>query len=305
MESYNLNNIQKEILRLKKEKNALILAHYYVPLEVQDIADHVGDSFAMAKMAKAAEENTIIICGVRFMGESAKILSPDKKVLLPAVDAGCPMADMVTPEDVLKLREEHPNAAVMCYVNSSAQVKAVCDICCTSSSALRIARSLKEDEIIFVPDMNLGHYTAKMVPEKKFYLHHGFCPTHHRITADDIIKAKKAHPDAALATHPECREEVLELSDFIGSTAEIIDFIRDTRAESVIIATETGIIERLQREVPNKKLYAAASSFTCVNMKKVGLEEVLNCLKNDQFEVRLTDEEISAARLSLDRMVSI
>jgi len=301
----NFNEKQQEILKLKKEKNALILAHYYVPLDVQDIADHVSDSFAMAKLAKSAKEQTIVICGVRFMGESAKILSPDKKVLLPAADAGCPMADMVTPEDVLALKEKHPNAAVMCYVNSSAATKAVCDICCTSSSALRIAESLDEEEIIFVPDMNLGQYTAEKVPGKKFHLHSGYCPTHHEITADDIRKAKDAHPEAAVASHPECKPEVLALSDFIGSTAEIIDFINTTDKTEVIIATECEIVQRMQREVPEKKLYSVTAEFICANMKKVDLDAVLNCLKNEEYEVKLTEEEINAARRSLDRMVSI
>lgn len=303
MESFNA--MQEKILQLKKEKNALVLAHYYVPIEVQDVADHVCDSFEMAKRAKAADADLIVICGVRFMGESAKILSPDKKVLLPAPDAGCPMADMVTPEDVLRLRAEHPNAAVMCYVNSSAAVKAVCDICCTSSSALRVARSLQEEEIIFVPDMHLGEYTAEKVPEKKFILHDGFCPTHHRITAEDVQRALAAHPDAVFAAHPECRREVLDLAQCIGSTAEIIDFVRSTDAKEIIIGTEMGILERLQRDLPEKKIYAVTSSFICPNMKKVTLDALLHCLETEQFEVTLSPEEIEAARASLDRMVRV
>ena len=196
-----LNPLQEKILKLKKEKNALILAHYYVPLEVQDIADIVGDSFEMAKKAKEAKERLIVVCGVRFMGESAKLLSPDKKVLIPAVDAGCPMADMVTVEDVERLKAEHPGAAVMCYVNSSAAVKAASDICCTSSSALRVARSLDAQEIIFVPDVHLAEFTAGKVTDKKFVFHTGFCPTHHRITENDVLAAKKAHPAAKFAVH--------------------------------------------------------------------------------------------------------
>ena len=199
----NFNELQREILRLKKEKNALILAHYYVPLEVQDVADAVCDSFAMAQKAAKARESVIVICGVRFMGESAKILSPEKTVLLPSPDAGCPMADMVTPEDVLRLKSQHPRAQVMCYVNSSAAVKAVSDVCCTSSSALRIAKNLDCEEIIFVPDRHLGSFVARHVPEKTFWLHPGFCPTHHRITEADVLAAKKAHPDAEFAVHPE------------------------------------------------------------------------------------------------------
>ena len=297
--------VADRIMELKKEKNALILAHYYVPLEVQDIADIVGDSFEMAKRAKQAEEKLIVVCGVRFMGESAKILSPDKKVLIPSAEAGCPMADMVTVDDVLRLRAEHPNAAVMCYVNSSAAVKAVSDICCTSSSALRIAETLDAEEIIFVPDTNLGHYTAEQVPDKTFFCHTGFCPTHHRITEDDVLAAKKAHPDAKFAVHPECRPEVLKHADFIGSTSQILAFSRETDASEILIGTESEIVSRLQRELPDKKFFAVASAFMCPNMKKVTLEAVLNCLENEVYEVKLDDAELEGARSALDRMVSV
>lgn len=299
----NLSDIQKRILELKKEKNALILAHYYVPLEVQDVADHVCDSYAMATKAMDATEPTVIICGVRFMGESAKILAPEKKVLIPAIDAGCPMADMVTVEDVLKLKEEHPNAAVMCYVNSSAAVKAVSDICCTSSSAIRVANSIDNDEIIFVPDIHLAEYVADQVPDKKFILHTGFCPTHHRVTEADIIAAKKAHPEAAVAVHPECRKEVLKHADFVGSTAQIIDFARKSEAPEIIIGTEMEIAARLQREMPEKKVYSVTSAFVCPNMKKVTPEALLNCLENEEFEITLDEAEAAAAREALDRMV--
>lgn len=300
----NFNEIQNQILKLKKEKNALILAHYYVPMDVQDIADHVCDSFEMAKRAKDAKEELIVICGVRFMGESAKILAPDKKVLIPAIDAGCPMADMVTVDDVRRLKAEHPNAVVMCYVNSSAAVKAEADICCTSSSALRIAKSLDAEEIIFVPDVHLAEYTAEKVPEKKFIFHTGFCPTHHRITEADIVAAKKAHPDAVFAVHPECRAEVLHHADFVGSTSEIIKFAQETPSKEVIIGTEMEIAARLQREMPDKKFYSVTSAFVCPNMKKVTLDAVLNCLENEVFEIKLDKEEIDAAKQSLDRMVA-
>lgn len=300
----NYNDIQKRILALKEEKGALILAHYYVPLDVQDIADIVGDSFEMAKRAKEAKEKLIVICGVRFMGESAKLLSPDKKVLIPAVDAGCPMADMVTPEDVRRLKAVHPDAAVMCYVNSSAAVKAECDICCTSSSALRIAKALDAEEIIFVPDIHLAEYTASKLPEKKFIFHTGFCPTHHRVTEADILAARKAHPDAKVAVHPECRAEVTKLADFIGSTSEIIRFARETDAQEVLIGTEMEITARLQRELPDKRFYSVTSAFVCPNMKKVTLQAVLNCLENEEYEITIDKDEADAARHSLDKMVA-
>ena len=303
MEKYN--EIQQKILDLKKQKNALVLAHYYVPMAVQDIADHVCDSFEMSKRAKEAKEQLIVICGVRFMGESAKLLSPDKKVLIPAVDAGCPMADMVTVEDVNRLKAEHPNAMVMCYVNSAAAVKAASDICCTSSSALRVAKSLDAEEIIFVPDVHLAEFTAEKVPEKKFIFHTGFCPTHHRVTESDILAAKKAHPGAKLAVHPECRAEVTKHADFIGSTAEIIKYVRETDADEVLIGTEMEIALRLQRELPEKKIYSVTAAFVCPNMKKVTLEAVLNCLENEEYEIKLDPEEADAARRALDRMVAV
>jgi len=302
MESFN--ETQKRILALKKEKGALILAHYYVPLEVQDVADAVCDSFAMAKKARDAKERLIVICGVRFMGESAKVLSPDKKVLLPAPDAGCPMADMVTPEDVLRLRAAHPDAAVMCYVNTSAAVKAVSDVCCTSSSALRIAAALPQKEIIFVPDKNLGSFVAEKLPEKKVWLHTGYCPTHQRVTGGDVRAAKAAHPGALVLAHPECRDEVLAQADYIGSTAGILEYAEKSPAKEFIIGTESEIVARLRRALPDRKVYSAASSFVCPNMKKVTLADLLASLENEQYEVTLPADVLAAAKRSLDRMVS-
>ncbi len=298
------SGIKNRIRTLKEEKNALILAHYYVPVEVHDIADHVCDSFEMAKRAAQTENELIVICGVRFMGESAKILSPDKKVLIPVEDAGCPMADTVTVEDVKRLKAAHPDAAVMCYVNSSAAVKAQSDICCTSSSALRIASSMGEEEIIFVPDIHLGQYTAEKVPDKKFVFHTGFCPVHHKVTEEEILTAKKAHPGAKLAAHPECRAEVLKQADFIGSTSEIIKYAHETDAREIIVGTETEIVELLRQELPDKAFYSATPEFVCVDMKKITLDAVLNCLENEVFEINLEDAELKGARLSLDRMVN-
>ena len=299
----SFNHLQEQILKLKREKNALVLAHYYVPLEVQDVADAVCDSFAMAQKAAKAREELIVICGVRFMGESAKILSPEKTVLLPSLDAGCPMADMVTPEDVLRLRAQHPRARVMCYVNSSAAVKAVSDVCCTSSSALRIARGLDCEEIIFVPDRHLGSYVAAQVPEKTFWLHDGFCPTHHRVTEADVLAAKEAHPEAVFAVHPECGDDVVKHGDLVGSTAEILDFARKTQAPQILIGTEREIVERLRRELPEKKVYGVGGAFVCPNMKKVTLQALYECLRDEKYKVELPEDELTAARRSLDQMV--
>ena len=295
--------IINKIFKLKKEKNALILAHYYVPLEVHAVADHVCDSFEMAKRARQAAEKLIVICGVHFMGESAKILSPDKKVLIPAQDAGCPMADTVTVEDVKSLKAKHPDATVMCYVNSSAAVKAVSDICCTSSSALRIADAVDSKEIIFVPDMHLGEYTAEKVPGKTVVCHTGYCPVHHALTKADVLSVKKAHPGAKFAAHPECRADVLNLADFIGSTSEIIKYAQDTDAKELIVGTEAEITELLKEKVPGKMFYSAKPDFVCWDMKKITLLSVLACLEKEQYEIVLEKDELDAAAQSLERMV--
>jgi len=298
------NELQKEVLRLKKEKDALILAHYYQTLDVQDIADFVCDSFEMAKKAKNSKSKLIVICGVKFMAESAKILCPDKKVLLPAPDAGCPMADMVEPQGVMELKEKYPGATVMCYVNSSAEVKAVSDICCTSSSAVRIAKNIDAQQIIFIPDKNLGSFVAQQVPEKEFIIWQGFCPTHNRISEEDILKAKQVHPNGKFAVHPECSEEVLRHADFIGSTAEIIDYAKKSPYKEIIIGTEMGILERLIRELPDKKIFSVTAAFICPNMKMTRLQSVRDCLKNESNEIILDDEQIARAKKSLDRMIA-
>lgn len=300
-----MNELRQTIDRLKKERNALILAHFYQRLEVQDIADAVGDSFALAQKAQVADCDVIVLCGVRFMAESAKILNPGKTVYLPAADAGCPMADMVTPEDVLALREKYPAAAVVCYVNSSAAVKAVSDVCCTSSSAERIVRGLPNRQIIFVPDQNLGAYCAKQVPEKEIILFNGCCPTHHRVTAEMAAAAKAAHPDAKFAIHPECRPEVLQYADYIGSTAGILSYVRKSEAAEFVIGTEVGVLEILQRELPEKKFYLLQSGFTCSNMKKTHLEDVRRALEGGEPEIVIPEAQLQGAKRALERMVSM
>lgn len=300
-----MNDIQQRIVELKREKNALILAHFYQTVDIQQVADHVCDSFEMAKRAHDADEELLIICGVKFMAESAKILNPDKTVLIPVPDAGCPMADMVEPQDVIKLREEYPDAAVVCYVNSSAAVKAVSDICCTSSSAEKIIRSLKQKQIIFVPDQNLGMYIASKVPEKEIIIFSGFCPTHHAITENDALAVLRAYPVAKLLVHPECRPEVLKHADYIGSTAGIIKEVTESDAKEFIIGTEMGVLERLKTLVPDKSFYPMSHRFTCPNMKKTRLIDVLNSLENGEFEITLSREELEGAGRSLERMVGV
>ncbi len=300
-----MDKLQKKILRLKEKKNAKILAHFYQRPEVQAIADEVGDSFALAQKAQQADCERIILCGVRFMAESAKILNPGKKVYLPNLDAGCPMADMVTPEDVRALREQYPEAAVVCYVNSSAAVKAVSDVCCTSSSAERIVNALPQKQIIFVPDKNLGAYCAKMAPDKEFILFSGFCPIHNAVTGEQAAAARAAHPDARFAVHPECRAEVLELADYIGSTAGILKDVRASEAEEFVIGTECGVTEILRGELPDKKIYSMTEDFLCPDMKKTTLEDVLRALSDELPEIEVPDEEMRLARRSLERMISM
>ncbi len=294
-----------EILRLKKEKDALILAHYYQSLEIQKIADIFGDSFELSKKAKLAENRLVVFCGVRFMAESAKILNPDKKVLIPSMDAGCPMADMVTAEDVIALREKYPEAAVVCYVNSSASTKAVSDICCTSSNAIKVCRELPNKQIIFVPDKNLGAYVAGFVPEKEFILHSGYCPIHRHISPDAVTAAKTAHPNALFCVHPECEADVVALADFVGSTSQIIDYCIQSNAKEFIIGTEIGVVERLSYYYPEKQFYLLSPELVCANMKKTTLTDVLSVLRDETNEIILTPDEIDAARASLERMVAI
>ena len=300
-----MTELQERVIALKKEKNALILAHYYQSMDVQEIADFVCDSFEMAQRAFKAKQELLIICGVHFMAESAKILNPDKTVLLPSPDAGCPMADMIVPGDVLALRERYPDAAVVCYVNSSAAVKAVSDICCTSSSAERIVRALPEKQIIFIPDRNLGAYVASKVPDKEFIFHEGFCPIHDCIGVGDVLAARKSHPGAMLLVHPECRGDVLEHADFIGSTAEIIKFALESDALEFIIGTEYGVTEHLAGLAPDKSFYPLTDTFLCENMKKTQLSDVLHTLESGEYEIALGADELSAARRSLERMVEI
>jgi len=294
--------IQK-IEKLKKEKNAVIVAHTYQPIEIQKIADIVGDSFQLSKFCAANDYETIIFCGVMFMAESAKILSPEKKVILPEIKAGCPMADMVNATGLIKLKEQHPDAAVVCYINSTAAVKAESDICCTSSNAVEIVKSLDNDKIIFVPDRNLGAYVASKIPEKEFILWEGFCPVHQRLRTESVIKIKKEHPEALVAAHPECTSDVLAHADFIGSTKAIIEFVINSKENQFIIATEKGVVDRLSLLAPDKKTYLAQPDMICKNMKKTTLEKVLIALEEDKYEICVDKDIMDRARGCLERMV--
>lgn len=302
MERLDLIN---EITRLKKEKNAVIVAHNYQIDDIQEIADLVGDSFALSRYCAESEAKLIVFCGVHFMAESAKILSPDKIVLLPEIDAGCPMADMVNAEGLAQMKNKYPNAKVVCYINSSAEVKALSDVCCTSSNALDIVNSIDSDEILFVPDQNLGNFVANQVKNKRIILWEGYCITHHRVSVDDVKNAKDVYPDALLLIHPECKPEVVKYADFVGSTKQIIDFAKKSNCEKFIIGTEMGILYQLKKDNPEKKFYLLSKGLVCPNMKKTRLESVYNSLLNMNYQIILDNDIIEKSKSSLIKMLEI
>ena len=295
------NQLSEKILKLKKEKNAIILAHLYQIPEIQEIADYVGDSYYLSQVARDAKEDLIIFCGVKFMAESAKVLSPEKTVILPAPNAGCPMADMAVVEDVEEMIEKYPDAFKVCYINSSYEVKALCDASVTSSSALNIIKNIPNKQILFLPDQNLGGYISEFFPEKEFILWRGFCPTHHRITAEDIIKAKEEHPNVKVLSHPECSKEVRDLSDYIGSTSGIINYATECEDKEFIIATEEGVLHQLKKKNPDKKFYFP-EVMVCPNMKKTSLQDVYDALDGKKEEVILDEEIRKKALTSLENM---
>ena len=299
------SEIFEEINVLKKEKDAIILAHLYQSEDIQRVADYVGDSFELAKKASGVKNKVIVFCGVHFMAESAKILNPSKTVLLPVLDAGCPMADMVSAEDVVDLKKRYPLAAVVCYVNTSAAVKAECDVCCTSSNAVKIVRALPNKQIIFVPDENLGSFVAQQIKDKEIILFSGYCIVHKRVQPSDLILAKNAHPNAKILVHPECTDEVVKLADFAGSTAQILSFVKNSNDKEFIIGTEQGILYPLQEQNKDKRFYLLSPKLLCANMKKTHIEDVLKCLKTGEYEITLTQETIDKAKKSLQKMMEI
>ncbi|MCX7747215.1 MAG: quinolinate synthase NadA [Clostridia bacterium] len=295
----------KSINELKHKHNAVIVAHNYQKDEVQEIADLVGDSFALSKFCANNDAKIIVYCGVHFMAESAKILAPDKTVLLPELDAGCPMADMVTAEALREEKKKYPGAVVVCYINSSAEVKAECDICCTSSNAIKVVQSIKEKEILFVPDKNLGNYVSQFVPEKKVNLWNGFCITHHRVKLDEVKKIKELHKDALLLVHPECQPEIVEVADYVGSTKQIIEYATDSDCKKFIIGTEMGVMYTLKQNNPDKTFYLMSQGLICPNMKKTSLESVYEALRSMKNVIELEEDIRIRAKRALDRMLEI
>jgi quinolinate synthase len=300
-----INATVQEIRRLKKEKNAVILAHNYQIPEIQDIADIVGDSLKLSQEAAETEADIIVFCGVHFMAESAKILSPEKKVLLPAIDAGCPMADMVTAEKLQEYKKENPDAKVVCYVNSSAEVKAECDVCCTSSNAMKIVESIESDKILFAPDRNLGSYINSKLEGKQMELWNGFCITHERVKEEEIKMIKERKPGVQVVVHPECNPLVVKHADFVGSTSQILAHIRNSDDKEFIIGTEMGILHTLRTENLYKKFTLLSPALICYNMKKTTLEDVLHVLKTEENEIVVEESVREKAFQSLNRMLEI
>ncbi|TDX48220.1 quinolinate synthase NadA [Orenia marismortui] len=294
----------ERIKELKEERNAIIMAHYYQIDEVQAVADYTGDSLGLSRKAAETDAEVIVFCGVDFMAESAAILSPDKTVLLPEIDAGCPMADMVSVDALRQKKAEYPNATVVCYVNSSAAVKAESDICCTSSNAVDIVNSIDNDQILFVPDQNLGNYVSQQT-DKEIILWEGFCITHHRVKSNSIEKVRELHSDAEVLVHPECRQKVVELADFVGSTAQILKYAHESKAEKLIVGTEMGILYQLQEDNPNKEFYILNQGLICQNMKKTSLSNVLKALEDNKYQITVEEEVRVGAKRSLDKMLEL
>lgn len=296
--------LSRRIRELKEELNAVILAHNYQRPEIQDAADFVGDSLELSRRATKTRADIIVFCGVDFMAESAAILNPTKTVLLPELGAECPMAAMITPEDVGVLREKHPGAPVVCYVNSSAAVKAESDICCTSANAVKIVNNLSEEKIIFIPDEYLGRYVASKT-NKKIVLHPGFCPTHARLKAGEIRFLREVFPEAEVMVHPECTPEVIALADAVLSTSQMVRHARESSVKTFIVGTEEGLLYRLRCENPGKTFHLASSTLICPNMKKITLESVVRSLEKKQHIVTVPEEIRQAAVGALDRMLAV
>lgn len=293
----------EELKERKERADAVVLAHYYVDGAVQEMADYVGDSFYLAKVAAKEKRSTIVFCGVRFMGESAKILNPGSRVLLPDAQADCPMAHMAQVAQIQKLRAEVPDLAVVCYINSSAELKAHSDVCVTSSNAVKVVSALPQKNILFIPDKNLGSFVAKQLPGRNFYYSGGYCPVHAVLLAEDVLAEKRAHPAAEVLVHPECTEEVVKAADFAGSTAEIIAYAEAGAAREFILGTEPGVLHELERRCPGKKFYPVTP--VCRDMKRITPEKVLACLTGGGYEVKMGAELMDAARAPLARMLEL
>lgn len=288
---------------LKKKKKAVILAHYYTEDEIQKIADYIGDSYFLSKKAKELKEQVIVMCGVYFMGESVKLLNPNKKVIIPDKSADCPMAHMATLKSINEMRKKYEDLSVVCYVNSTVQLKALSDVCVTSANAVDIVKKLPNRNIFFIPDKHLGNFVTSKVPEKNIIINDGYCPIHDRVEVKDIIELKEKYPQALVMVHPECSQEILELADYIGSTSGIIDFVSKSKNQDFIICTEIGILYELKNKNPNKNFYSPKNKMECLDMKKITLDKIIQVLETEENEIILDLEVAERAKKPLEKML--
>lgn len=305
MTTKDKKEIIEKIQKLKKEKNAIVLAHCYQNVEIDEVADFVGDSLYLSQQAAKTDADIIVFAGVYFMAETAKILSPDKKVLLPRLEAGCQMADMINLQQIREFKSKHPNIPVVCYVNSTAEVKSESDICCTSANAVKVVKSMNVPKVLFVPDTYLGTYVGEQLKDVEVITYPGYCPTHLRIRPEDILEQKKVYPDAEVLVHPECHKEVVKLADFVGSTTGIMKRAKESSAKTFIIVTELGVVERLERDFPDKKFVLVSPKAVCANMKWIHLEDILNSLEAEQHEIDVDPELAKRAYAPIEKMVGI
>lgn len=297
--------IIEKIKRLKEEKNAVILAHYYVSDEVQEIADYIGDSFYLSKVAVGLKEQTIVFCGVSFMGESAKILNPKKTVLMPDMSADCAMAHMADVKTIQKMRDIYDDLAVVCYINSTGELKQHSDVCVTSANAVQIVKALPNKYIFFIPDRNLARYVAEQVPEKQFVFNEGYCPIHEQVSLEEVKREKELHPNAQILTHPECPKPICDISDYIGSTSGIISYVAKSECREFIICTENGVRYELEKQNPEKKFYFTKTEPVCRDMKMITLEKIAHVLETGENEVQVTDTLREESKKALERMLEL
>ena len=300
-----MKNIIEKIKKLKEEKNAIILAHSYQNIEIDEVADFVGDSLYLSQMAKKTNADIIVFAGVYFMAQTAKIISPDKKVLLPNVKAGCLMADMINYKQMVAFKQKYPNLPVVCYINSTAEVKAECDICCTSSNAVEIVKSLNTDKVLFVPDANLGKWVEGQLDGVEVITYDGNCPVHNNITTEDIISAREKYPNAKILIHPECKPKVSHLGDYVGSTSGIINYVKNSEHNQFVIVTEKGVVDRLRRDYPDKEFILIKNNMLCESMKLTTLEEILHSLENEVNEITLDEEIRQASAGCIEKMLKV
>ena len=300
-----MKKLIERINKLKQEKNAIILAHSYQNIEIDEVADYVGDSLYLSQKAKETNAEIIVFAGVYFMAQTAKIISPEKRVFLPNINAGCLMADMLDLHQMIDFKKANPDLPIVCYINSTAEVKAECDICCTSSNALEIVKSLNAPKVLFVPDANLGKWVESKLDGVEVITYNGNCPVHHKVTTENILEARKKYPNAKILIHPECQPKVSDLGDYVGSTSGIIEYVKNSSEKQFVIVTEKGVAERLKRDYPDKEFIIISENMLCESMKLTTLEEILNCLENESNEIFLDENIRKLSAGCIERMLKV